>query len=80
MLGVCTACELQALVYDILPWRKVPESGARSVHCMMSVFCKCVFLNNKFDRVKNSVMPSATTIVTKENEALTNPHIRTYVV
>ena len=23
--------KLQALVYDILPWRKVPESGARSV-------------------------------------------------
>ena len=23
--------KLQALVYDILPWRKVPASGARSV-------------------------------------------------
>ena len=25
--------KLQALVYDILPWRKVPESDARSVEC-----------------------------------------------
>ena len=25
------ACKLQALVYDILPWRKVLESDARSV-------------------------------------------------
>ena len=25
--------KLQALVYDILPWRKVPESDARSVGC-----------------------------------------------
>ena len=25
------APKLQALVYDILPWRKVPESDARSV-------------------------------------------------
>ena len=29
--------KLQALVYDILPWRKVPESDARS-HCV----CQCV--------------------------------------
>ena len=29
---VCTGSKLQALVYDILPWRKVPENGARSVH------------------------------------------------
>ena len=25
------SAKLQALVYDILPWRKVPESDARSV-------------------------------------------------
>ena len=28
--------KLQALVYDILPWRKVPESDARSVERRMS--------------------------------------------
>ena len=27
------AGKLQALVYDILPWRKVPESDDRSVGC-----------------------------------------------
>ena len=27
----CVEDELQALVYDILPWRKVRESDARSV-------------------------------------------------
>ena len=27
-----TNIKFQALVYDILPWRKVPESGARSVN------------------------------------------------
>ena len=27
-----TGRKLQAPVYDILPWRKVPESDARSVH------------------------------------------------
>ena len=31
MLGVCGCGQLQALVYDILPSRKVPESDARSV-------------------------------------------------
>ena len=28
---VTLGVKLQALVYDILPWRKVPESDARSV-------------------------------------------------
>ena len=28
--------KLQALVYDILPWRKVPESDARSVGLALS--------------------------------------------
>ena len=27
----CVVSKLQALDYDILPWRKVPESDARSV-------------------------------------------------
>ena len=35
LFGICgqssTGVKLQALVYDILPWRKVPESDARSV-------------------------------------------------
>ena len=31
MLGVLGPPKLQALVYDILLWRKVPESVARSV-------------------------------------------------
>ena len=29
-------CKLQALVYDILFWRKVPESDARSVAAMLA--------------------------------------------
>ena len=40
-LGWCRTCsawprsKLQALVYDILPWRKVPESDARSVASLL---------------------------------------------
>ena len=34
--------------------------------------------NNKFARVKNCVMPSATAIATNKKEVLTNPHMRTY--
>ena len=29
--------KLQALVYDILPWRRVPESDARSVCRVLSI-------------------------------------------
>ena len=34
---VCTGSKLQALVYDILLWRKVPESDARSVHWQVTL-------------------------------------------
>ena len=37
---VCVCVKLQALVYDILPWRKVSESDARSVRV-----CVCVFVS-----------------------------------
>ena len=34
---VCSGSKLQALVYDILLWRKVPESDARSVHWKLTL-------------------------------------------
>ena len=36
-LPVIVTPKLQALVYDILPWRKMPESDARSVGMAMKV-------------------------------------------
>ena len=38
--------KLQALVYDILPWRKVPESDARSVSLSMTVKILGVLLDS----------------------------------
>ena len=44
MLMVCV--KLQALVYDILPWRKVPESDARSVCvCVHAHACVCAWVD-----------------------------------
>ena len=57
-------CKLQALVYDILPWRNVSESDARSVELVLtarnqvySVCCKFAFWALPvFDETKLFVM------------------------
>ena len=44
--------KLQALVYDILPWRKVPESDVRSVSSAVTTLMSVLLFNEVAGRLK----------------------------